>query len=121
MTQRTTRSKTGSLPAKKVKTTDKAQLVGRDIERITHFQHDTQAVLGEQDKLSHLPLDVLLTLLSFCHPESLVARAQVACPHIDAAADTCRAVARTNRTLRALLTSKKSQPVWINARDALTW
>ncbi|KAL7008517.1 hypothetical protein EMMF5_001779 [Cystobasidiomycetes sp. EMM_F5] len=101
----TTRAATGSLPAKPVRVIETAKTKTKKARRVKQIDksHDPKANVGEDDKFSTLPLEILVEIFSRCHPKSLL--------HL----------ARTNRTIRAYLASKKSKPVWQAARMGMEY
>ena len=68
----TTRSSTGALPQKKKQKraiTDKSD----DIPTKTDdYVRDEKAVIGDNDKMSRLPFDVLLSIFNLLHPWNLL-------------------------------------------------
>lgn len=70
----TTRSKTGSLPAKKVVVRKKVKTETTKDDTTSHVPRTTQdlkAKIGDDDKFSVLPMEILTTIFEFCHIYSL--------------------------------------------------
>lgn len=77
----TTRAATGSLPAKPVRVIETAKTKTKKARRVKQIDksHDPKANVGEDDKFSTLPLEILVEIFSRCHPKSLLHR-EFGCP-----------------------------------------
>ena len=76
----TTRSKTGSLPAKKAVVRKKVKTETTKDDTTSHVSRTTQdlkAKIGDDDKFSVLPMEILTRVLEFAHPLSLAQREQL--------------------------------------------
>ena len=69
----TTRSSTGALPKYKKQ---KISNIDRPEDRNAHLNYvrDEKAVIGDKDKMSRLPFEVLMTIFSHAHPQTLAER-----------------------------------------------
>lgn len=118
----TTRSSTGKLPA--ARPADPLLTVPDDVNDARRSRQTRvnvkRAVVGGDDRLLRLPWEVLRSILSECHPWSLIQRKLAVSPACRSNLEYCLlTVSRTSHTLRNYLTSRQSIAVWRSARASL--
>lgn len=119
----TTRAATGSLPARPERRVLTAKTSGKSQQ--ASIPYDSKAVVGEDDKISRLPLEVLVDIFSHCHPKSLLHRTSSSLNFIHSVASNLAILNAYSRTYQSYYSGlsfiETSQAVWHMARQGQTF